>query len=80
MSISCEEENSLRLCMLVDISRRAVKTYFDEQFHPDILKQTIKKAENKLIHLKKTNVLSETQWEILQGKNTTKIFLRSYIF
>ncbi|VDI45624.1 Hypothetical predicted protein, partial [Mytilus galloprovincialis] len=66
MSISSEEENYMRLCMLVDICRKAVKVYFDKEFHPDVLKKTIKKEQHKLLHLRKTNVLSETQWKILQ--------------
>ncbi|XP_071145705.1 uncharacterized protein [Mytilus edulis] len=65
--LSGEEENYMRLFMLLDICKKAVKIYFDEEFDPNHLNQTIKKAGRKLLQLKKTNVLSETQWIILQG-------------
>lgn len=70
MSISCEDENYMRLCLLIDIGRKAVKLCFDEEFHPKCLRQTVNKAWTKLLNLKKKNVISELQWKILQGKNT----------
>lgn len=72
--ISGEEENYMRLCMLLDICRKAVQIFFDEQIDPQCLKKTIGKGWMKLKKLRKTNVLSDTQWKILQGNYIFCIF------
>ncbi|VDI79706.1 Hypothetical predicted protein [Mytilus galloprovincialis] len=70
MSISSEDENYMRLCMLIDIARQAVQVHFDKEFHPDRLTKEIKtKGYNILLRLYRKNVITETQWKILKGDN-----------
>lgn len=74
--ISREDENYMRLCMLIDIGRKAVKIYFDKEFDPKCLKNEIKKRFKKLHGLKVKNIISEEQWRTLQGRNARNIILR----
>lgn len=74
--ISREDENYMRLCMLIDIGRRAVKVYFDKEFDPKFLKNEIQKSFRKLHGLKVKNIISDEQWRTLQGRNACNTILK----
>lgn len=74
MSILVEGKNYMRLCMLVDIGRRAVKVYFDSDIDPKCLMKEINKGYNKFNKLRKKNVISVIQWKILTGRYFLNMF------
>ncbi|XP_076082620.1 E3 ubiquitin-protein ligase DZIP3-like [Mytilus galloprovincialis] len=65
-SLSVEEENYVRIhLLLTGISPRAVRILFDKEFAPACLDATIKKEYNKLLDLKKTHRINQSQWNLL---------------
>ncbi|XP_063402201.1 ankyrin-2-like [Mytilus trossulus] len=69
-TISEEEENYVRMSLLVsEISPRAVRVLFDNEFNPLNINITIKKETNKLNDLKKKKIINQSQWEILFPRN-----------
>lgn len=69
-SISEEEENYIRLALLLGgISQRAVRTYFDKVLPPAVLSSTPKTDKKVLEELKRKRVLNGAQWDLLFPKN-----------
>ncbi|CAC5393883.1 unnamed protein product [Mytilus coruscus] len=63
---STEEKNYLKLSLLlINISRSAIKSIFDQEFCPDTLQKEITKNYSKLKYLKQTKTISATQWDTL---------------
>lgn len=64
--VSEEEENYLRMnLLLTNISPRAVRVLFDQEFHPSCLLTSIRKEYMKLSDLKKKHVINATHWNLL---------------
>ncbi|VDH98827.1 Hypothetical predicted protein [Mytilus galloprovincialis] len=72
--MSEEEENYVRMgLLLTGVSPRAVRTLFDEQFHPPDLNLILKRGYNKLLELKSKKKINESHWSLLFpecGKNS----------
>lgn len=65
-SHSSEEENYARLSLLLaGISSRVVRKLFDFEFPPTSLAATLMKENNKLLELKKKNIINQAQWNLL---------------
>lgn len=61
-----EEENYLRMQLLVTrISKSAVRVFFDKEFDPSCLYDSLKKGFSELKVLKKNGVINNKQWKLL---------------
>lgn len=76
--MSEEEENYVRMgLLLTGVSPRAVRTLFDEQFHPSDLNLILKRGYNKLLELKSKKKINESHWSLLFpecGKNSKFLY------
>lgn len=64
--VSEEEENYLRMQLLViRISKRAVRVFFDKEFDPSLLYNSIKTGFSELRTLKQNGVINNEQWKLL---------------
>ncbi|CAG2236924.1 unnamed protein product [Mytilus edulis] len=68
--LSDEENNYIRLALLLlEVSPRAVRTFFDKEFHPSNLKSTFNK-NNKILHdLRLKKILNQNQLNLMFPKN-----------
>lgn len=65
-SLSVEEENYVRLSLLlIGVSPRAVRSFFDGQFPPTSLQATLKTNHKTLHDLYLKRILSQTQKNLL---------------
>lgn len=65
-SISEEEENYLRMhLLLTGFSPKAVRIFFDNEFHPSCLEASLKKEYAQLFDLKHRRVINAEQWKLL---------------
>lgn len=65
-SLSQEEENYVRMSLLLTgISPRAARTFFNQEFAPVCLNSSLKKEYNKLLEIKKTHRINQSQWNLL---------------
>lgn len=61
-----EVENYVKMCfLLVGISQRAARVYFDSEFDPSCLKKSLKDEFDKLFNLKKDRTINQSQWNLL---------------
>jgi len=64
--ISREETNFLRIAnLLLRVSPRAVRTYFNREFHPIQLKATLNRNWVTLDSLRRRYIITKTQWNTL---------------
>lgn len=64
--MSEEEENYVRMgLLLTGVTPRAVRTLFDEQFHPPDLNSILEREYNKLLELKSKKKINESHWSLL---------------
>lgn len=64
--LSEKENNYIRLALLLKgVSPRAVRTFFDKEFHPSNLHSTFSKNYTILHDLKMQNRLYQNQWNLL---------------
>ncbi|XP_052059099.1 ankyrin-1-like [Mytilus californianus] len=68
--LSEEEENYVRLALLLKgVTPRAVRTYFDREFHPTYLPSTLNKNYNTLLNLKLKKIIIQAQWNLMILRN-----------
>ncbi|XP_076095329.1 uncharacterized protein LOC143066215 [Mytilus galloprovincialis] len=68
--LSDEENNYIRLALLlIGVSPRAVRTFFDKEFHPSNLHSTLNKNKPILHDLRLKKTLNSYQWNLLFPKN-----------
>lgn len=68
--LSKEEENYIRLTLLViDVSQRAVRTYFDSEFPPKRLPSMLIANYTTINELKRNKTLKPVQLDLLNPKN-----------
>lgn len=63
-----EVENYVKMCfLLVGISQRAARVYFDSEFDPSCLKKSLqaKNMYDKLVKLKNDRTINQSQWNLL---------------
>lgn len=73
MASDASEENFRRLYhLLLRIAPRAVRKYFDTEFHPDLLLQVLFKNKRKLHELRDSRIISSRQWLLLFPKEKGK--------
>ncbi|XP_052080425.1 uncharacterized protein LOC127718446 [Mytilus californianus] len=69
-TISSEETYFLRIAnLLIRIAPSAVRVKFDKEFHPDVLQKSLNQEKFKMLEsLKKRNILTQTQWDLMFPK------------
>ncbi|VDI02299.1 Hypothetical predicted protein [Mytilus galloprovincialis] len=72
-SISYEETHFLRIAnLLITIAPSAVRVKFDKEFHPDVLQKILYQERFKMLEsLKKRNILTQIQWDLMFPKSGT---------
>lgn len=78
--ISQEEENYVRMCLLMTgISTRAARIVFDREFAPSCLETTLKNRTYTLSKLRKEGQINQFQWNLLFRNKPGKLNI-SFIY
>jgi hypothetical protein len=75
-TLSEVEINFLRIAnLLMAISPRAVRVYFDQQIHPSVLKNILGSNHTKLDDLLSRRIITQVQWTLLfpSGKDKMSV-------